>query len=766
MQSSRANKVIGIVWVVFISLILGIVLFFYSVSINFMNLYGTLPGLKILENPESEVASEIYFSDRDQKGELKIIGKYYRQNRSNTKYEDLSPHLVNALLAQEDARFYKHSGIDFEAILRAVIFLGTQGGGSTLTQQLAKNLFKIRGDHNNGILKDVNFLKINIIIAKAKEMLMAIKLEKAYTKQEIMTMYLNTVDFGSNAFGIKVASETFFGKSPDKINVEEAAVLVGILGATYSYNPVYNYENSVNRRNRVLGQMHKYGYINDKELDSLSKLEINLEYYDVDNQSKGLATYFRSVVKLDLMRWCKANGYDLFADGLKVYTTIDSRLQAHAESAVNEHMPILQEQFNEHWKGRSPWVDENSKVLRGYVQNSVKKLKYYKHLKEKYRKSPDSVDYYINVPKKMRVFSWAGDIDTTFSTIDSLKYYRHILHAGFMAMDFRNGHIKAWVGGIDHRYFKYDHVRQGKRQPGSTFKPIVYTAAIDNGYTPCFELEDAPVTFILPTGESYTPKNASGRWSYEKLTLRQALGRSVNSVTANLMKRVGIEVVVDYAKKLGIQSELAPVPSLCLGTSDLSLYELVGTYGTFANKGLWTEPYYIQRIEDKYGNVLKEFLPKTKEALNAQTAEIMLYMLRGATEERNGTALGLYRWDLRRENMIAAKTGTTSNYSDGWFMGITKDLVAGAWVGAEERSIHFRSITLGSGSRMAMPIWGLFMKNVYADTTLNYDKGEFEQKVKIDIELDCSKFNNPFATDSVDADVPNLNDNPDRDIFN
>ncbi len=762
----KSSKVIAAIWVVFVSLVLGIVLFFYSVSINFMNLYGTLPGLKILENPESEVASEIYFSDRNSKGELKIIGKYYRQNRSNTKYEDLSPHLINALLAQEDARFYKHSGIDFEAILRAVIFLGSQGGGSTLTQQLAKNLFKIRGDHNNGILKDVNFLKINIIIAKAKEMLMAIKLEKAYTKQEIMTMYLNTVDFGSNAFGIKVASETFFGKSPEQINIEEAAVLVGILGATYSYNPVYNYDNSINRRNRVLGQMHKYGYINDKELDSLSNLKINLEYYDVDNQSKGLATYFRSVVKLDLMRWCNANGYDLFADGLKVYTTIDSRLQQHAEKAIEEHMPELQNKFNEHWKGRNPWVDENFRELRGYIRNSVKRLKYYKKLKEKYAEHPDSVEYYINLPKKMRVFSWNGDIDTTFSTIDSLKYYRHILHAGFMAMDFKNGHIKAWVGGIDHRYFKYDHVRQGKRQPGSTFKPIVYTAAIDNGYTPCFELEDAPVTFILPTGESYTPQNAEGRWSYEKLTLRQALGRSVNSVTANLMKRVGIEVVVDYAKKLGIQSELAPVPSLCLGTSDLSLYELVGTYGTFANKGLWTEPFYIQRIEDKYGNVLKEFLPRTKEALNAQTAEIMLYMLRGATEERNGTALGLYRWDLRKDNMIAAKTGTTSNYSDGWFMGITKDLVAGAWVGAEERSIHFRSIALGSGSRMAMPIWGLFMQKIYADSTLNFDKGDFEQKVKIDIELDCSKFNNPFANDSVDVDIPDLNENPDRDIFN
>ncbi|MEQ8360929.1 MAG: transglycosylase domain-containing protein [Cytophagales bacterium] len=762
----KSSKVIAAIWIVFVSLVLGIVLFFYSVSINFMNLYGTLPGLKILENPESEVASEIYFSDRNSRGELKIIGKYYRQNRSNTKYEDLSPHLINALLAQEDARFYKHSGIDFEAILRAVIFLGSQGGGSTLTQQLAKNLFKIRGDHNNGILKDINFLKINIIIAKAKEMLMAIKLEKAYTKQEIMTMYLNTVDFGSNAFGIKVASETFFGKSPEQVNIEEAAVLVGILGATYSYNPVYNYDNSINRRNRVLGQMHKYGYINDKEYDSLSNLEINLEYYDVDNQSKGLATYFRSVVKLDLMRWCKTNGYDLFADGLKVYTTIDSRLQQHAEKAIEQHMPELQNKFNEHWKGRNPWVDENFRELRGYIQNSVKRLKYYKNLKEKYAKHPDSVDYYINLPKKLRVFSWNGDIDTTFSTIDSLKYYRHILHAGFMAMDFKNGHIKAWVGGIDHRYFKYDHVRQGKRQPGSTFKPIVYTAAIDNGYTPCFELEDAPVTFILPTGESYTPQNAEGRWSYEKLTLRQALGRSVNSVTANLMKRVGIEVVVDYAKKLGIQSELAPVPSLCLGTSDLSLYELVGTYGTFANKGLWTEPFYIQRIEDKYGNVLKEFLPKTKEALNAQTAEIMLYMLRGATEERNGTALGLYRWDLRKDNMIAAKTGTTSNYSDGWFMGITKDLVAGAWVGAEERAIHFRSIALGSGSRMAMPIWGLFMQNIYADSTLNYEKGEFEQKVKLDIELDCSKFNNPFANDSVDVEIPDLNENPDRDIFN
>ncbi len=765
MQKSSNKIVIGI-WIAFASLVLAVFLFFYSVSINFMNLYGTLPGLKILENPESEVASEIYFSDRDKNGELKLIGKYYRQNRSNIKFQDLSPHLINTLVAQEDIRFYKHSGIDFEAMLRALLFLGTQGGGSTLTQQLAKNLFQIRGDHNNGLLKDVSFLKINTIIAKAKEMLLAIKLEKAYTKEEIMTMYLNTVDFGSNAYGIKVAAETFFGKTPDQLNIEESAVLVGILGATFTFNPVYNYENSFSRRNRVLGQLHKIAYINSRELDSLKNLPINLDLYDVDNQSKGSATYFRSVVKLDLMKWCDQNGYDLFEDGLKVYTTIDSRLQHYAEAAVNEHMPVLQAQFNDHWKGRNPWVDENYKELKGYIENSVKRLNYYKYLTNKYPSNPDSIDYFINKPKKMKVFSWKGDIDTTFSTVDSLKYYRYFLHSGFMAMDFRTGHIKAWVGDINHKYFKYDHVRQSKRQPGSTFKPIVYTAAIDNGYTPCFELEDAPVTFMLPTGESYTPKNADGVFSYEKLTLRQALGRSINSVTANLMKRVGIEVVIDYAKKLGIESTLDPVPSLCLGTSDLSLYELVGTYSTFANKGLWTEPFYIYKIEDKYGNVLKEFVPKTREALNAQTAEIMLYMLRGATEERNGTALGLYRWDVRNNNMIAAKTGTTSNYSDGWFMGITKDLVAGVWVGAEERAIHFRSIALGSGSKMAMPIWGIFMQKIYADTTLGLTKGNFDSSVEINIELDCSKFNNPYSTDSLDNQVPNFNDDPDRDVFN
>lgn len=766
MTNSRANKVIAVIWFTVIGLVAAVALFFYSVSINYMNLYGTLPGLKILENPESEVASEIYFADRDDNGGLKLIGKYYRQNRSNAEYEELSPNLINALLSQEDVRFQNHSGIDLEAILRAFIYLGSQGGGSTLTQQLAKNLFKIRGDHNNGILKDVNFLKINTIIAKAKEMLLSVELEKAYTKREILTMYLNTVDFGSNAFGIKVAAKTFFGKETEDLSVEESAVLVGILGGTFRYNPVYNYDNSFARRNRVLAQMHKFGYINAKDLDSIQNSEINLDQYDVDNQSKGSATYFRSVVKLDLMRWCEQNGYDLFADGLKVYTTIDSRMQEYAEEAIKEHMPTLQEQFNDHWKGRNPWVDQNFKELRGYIQNSVKRLRIYKNLSKKYKDTPDSVDFYLNKPKPMRVFTWGGVIDTTFSTVDSLKYYRHILHSGFMAMDYKTGHIKAWVGGIEHRFFKYDHVRQGKRQPGSTFKPIVYTAAIDNGYTPCFELEDAPVTFVLETGDSYTPKNSNNKFTYEKLTLREALGRSINSVTANLMKRVGIEVVVDYAKKLGIESELDAVPSLCLGTSDLSLYELVGTYGTFANNGLWTEPFYIQRIEDKYGNVLKEFIPRTREALNEQTAAIMLYMLRGATEERNGTALGLYRWDLRKDNEIAAKTGTTSNYSDGWFMGVTKDLVAGAWVGAEERSIHFRSIAYGSGSRMAMPVWGLFMQKVYQDSTLGYEKGPFEENVEIDIELDCSKFNNPYTADSAEAELPQFDNGPDRDIFN
>ncbi len=744
-------------WVILILGAGGLTFFFWGVATNFMGLFGSMPSLEILENPESELASEIYFADGS------LIGKYYRFNRQVATFDELSDPLRQALLAQEDIRFYDHSGVDLEAILRAVFFLGQRGGGSTLTQQLAKNLYKIRGDHNNGALKNIRVFKLNTIISKAKEMITSIKLERAYTKEEILTMYLNTVDFGGNSFGIKVAAKTFFGSTTDTLKAEEAAVLVGVLGATSRFNPVYNYDKSLARRNQVLSQMEKYEFLSKVEADSLRAMPINLDNYGVENQNQGLAPYFRTRVKVELMNWCKKNGYDLFADGLRIYSTIDPRMQKMAEIAVNEWMVKLQDTFNIHWQGAEPWVDEEFKPLKDYVKNSIRKTMNYRRLKRKFPNSSDSVEFYLNKKRKMRVFSWNGEIDTVFSSYDSLKYYRHFLHTGFMAMDPYTGHVKTWVGGINHKYFKFDHVKQGKRQPGSTFKPIVYTAAIDNGFSPCFELEDAPVTFVLPEGDSYTPNNANGRFSYEKLTLRQALARSVNSATANLLKRVGIEVVVDYARKLGISSQLAPVPSLCLGTSDVSLYELIGTYSTFANKGIWVEPYYIQRIEDKYGNVIREFVPRTAEALNPESASVMLYMLRGSTELSGGTGLGLYRWNLRNNNQIAAKTGTTSNYSDGWFMGITKDLVAGAWVGGEERSIHFRTISLGSGARMAMPIWGRFMQQVYQDSI--YTKGNLDIPEDLEIELDCNKYLNANPEDSLNLIDPSQFENPDKDIF-
>lgn len=755
-MKSAARKVIIILWVVLVLFSASITGFFWAVSTNFLELFGTMPSLEILENPESELASEIYFSDGS------LIGKYYRYNRQIAEFDELSPSLVNALLAQEDIRFYDHSGVDLEAILRAIFFLGQRGGGSTLTQQLAKNLYKIRGDHNNGLLKNIRIFKFNTIVSKAKEMITAIKLERAYTKEEILTMYLNTVDFGGNSFGIKVAAKTFFGSSTDTLRPEDAAVLVGVLGATNRFNPVYNYDKSFDRRNQVLNQMEKYEFLTEREHDSLVALPINLDNYGVENQNKGQAPYFRTRVKVELMNWCKKNGYDLFADGLRIYTTIDPRLQGMAEKAVSEWMAKLQDTFNIHWAGKEPWVDEEFKPLKDYIENSIKKTPYYRSLAKRYDQYPDSIQYFLNKKKKMRVFSWEGEVDTTFSTLDSLKYYRHFLHTGFMAMDPHTGHVKSWVGGINHKYFKFDHVKQGKRQPGSTFKPVVYTAAIDNGFSPCFELEDAPVTFVLPTGDSYTPKNANSRFSYEKMTLREALAKSVNSATANLLKRVGVEVVVDYARKLGIQSHLDAVPSLCLGTSDVSLFELIGTYSTFANNGIWVEPYYIERIEDKYGNLIREFIPKTSEALNPETAEIMLYMMRGATEISGGTGMGLYRWGLRDKNQIAAKTGTTSNYSDGWFIGITKDLVAGAWVGGEERSIHFRTISLGSGARMAMPIYGRFLQQAYADSI--YVKGKLGIPEELEIELDCNKYMNPLA-DSLEMIDPTQFDNPDKDIF-
>ncbi len=571
-----------------------------------------LTRFQSLENPESELASELYSADGF------LLGTYARENRSPVKYEELSPNLVQALIATEDVRFEEHSGIDMTAMIRVFvksILLGQDaGGGSTLSQQTAKNLFKTRTDATQGILSSVPGLRMLII--KTKEWIVATQLEKAYTKDEILTLYLNTSEFGSNAYGIKTAAGTFFNKLPSELAVQEAAVLVGLFKAPTYYSPVFNPDNSLRRRNTVLGQMVKNGTLGQSEFDSISKLPIELDYR-VRNQNHGLATYFREIVKADLIKWTKENlksdgsSYDLFGDGLKIYVTLDSRMQRYAEEAVQEHMSVLQEAFYKEMGSRDPWIDENWQVIPNFIENAVKRTEAYRLLKVRYGNNTDSIDFKLNEKKKMRVFSWDGEIDTLMSTMDSMRYYKKFLQAGFMSMDPETGHIKA-VGGIDHKYFKFDHVKQAKRQPGSTFKPFVYAAAIENGYSPCYSVVDQPVEVYIPGQPAWSPSNADGKFSYQKMTIRQAMAESVNSVTAYMMKKLSPRIVIETARRLGITSDLEEVPSLALGVNDVSVFEMAGAFGTFVNKGEHTTPYYIDRIEDKNGNVIQQFTPRKK----------------------------------------------------------------------------------------------------------------------------------------------------------
>uniref|UniRef100_UPI0040478A78 penicillin-binding protein 1A n=1 Tax=Algoriphagus sp. TaxID=1872435 RepID=UPI0040478A78 len=740
-QTNWASKVIHYIWIAFIGGLVFFVLFVWMVSINFLGFFGALPDFKALENPDSELASEMYAADGV------LLGTFARENRSPVTYEELSPNLVQALIATEDERFEAHSGIDLQAMLRVFvksILLGQDaGGGSTLSQQTAKNLFKTRTDAGAGFLSSIP--GVRMLIIKTKEWIVATQLERAYTKNEILTLYLNTSEFGSNAFGIKTAAKTFFNKTPAELSIQESAVLVGLFKAPTYYSPVFNPENSLRRRNTVLYQMVKNEVLEEAAYDSISKIPIVLDYR-VQNQNQGLATYFREIVKADLIKWTKENlksdgsAYDLFGDGLKIYVTIDSRMQRYAEEAMQEHMASLQQAFYKEMGKRDPWIDENWQVIPGFIETAVKRTERYRILKDRYGNQPDSIQLKLNEKKKMKVFSWKGEQDTLMSTMDSLAYYKKFLQAGFLSMDPHTGHIKAWVGGMDHKYFKFDHVKQGKRQPGSTFKPFVYAAAIENGYSPCYSVVDQPVEVYIPDQPAWSPSNADGKFSYEKMTIRKAMAQSVNSVTAYMMKKLSPKLVIETARRLGITSELEEVPSLALGVNDVSIYEMVGAFGTFVNKGEHTTPYYIDRIEDKNGNVLQQFTPKKRPAMSEEHAYLMTYMLRGGFEEESGTSQGV-PWTLREGNELGGKTGTTQNASDGWYMGISKDLVSGTWVGGDDRAIHFRSWIAGQGSRTARPIWVNYMAKVYADPSLGYTKGPFPRPERpLSIEIDCDKY--------------------------
>jgi penicillin-binding protein 1A len=730
----------------------GLILFYiFSVSVNLLWLFGEMPDLKILENPKSETASELISEDQ------KSLGKYFVENRTPIEIDQVSPNLIEALIATEDARFVNHSGIDPRSLVR--VFTGvvsgnsSSGGGSTLTQQVAKNLFNTRSEEYRGILGQVPFVKT--VINKTKEWILSVVLERKYTKREIMQMYLNTVSFGNNTYGVKVASKTYFDKEPWDLAISEAALLVGMLQNPTLYNPLRFPQNALNRRNTVLGQMSKYDYVEEQQFNSLKEKPLGLKF-TVDSHNTGPAPYFRESMKGFLKAWIKGyneendTDFDLYTSGLKIYTTIDSRMQRYQEEAVRDHMKQQQKLFDDHWRGRNPWIDANGKEIGGFLERAVKMSPHFISLKSDL--GEEEAWKAMRRPRKMKVFSWEGEKEITMSPIDSIKYYKRFLRSGMMSMDPRNGHVKAWVGGINFKYLKYDHVKQGKRQPGSTFKPFVYVSGLDKSFlTLCDHVIDEPVHFGLSDGVpgGWTPHNSNNKYSYQSLSLRQALGKSVNTVSAHIMKMVRPKTVVEYAHKLGITSKLDAKPALCLGVSDVSVYEMVGAYCSFANGGHRTEPMTILRIEDKHGNVLQEFFQKQNQELSDNMAYNMLYLMRGAVEDPGGTAGRLRQWGVVDGNEIAAKTGTTSNYSDGWFMGMTQNLVTGIWVGGEDRSIHFRTIALGQGGRMAMPAWGMFMQKVYNDQTLvDYRKGPFIKPSSY--ERECST----FSTDSTNTYIP------------
>lgn len=687
-----------------------------------------LPSFSELENPKSALASEIISGDQV------VIGKYYIQNRTNVHYYELSPNLVNALKATEDVRFESHSGVDLRGLLRAVFRAGTAGGGSTITQQLAKNLFHERPDS-----------KLERVIQKIQEWIIAVELERRYTKEEIMAMYLNTVEFSSNAFGIKSASRTYFNKLPDSLNVQEAAVLIGMLQAPTKYNPVRNPNNSLSRRNVVLSQLNKYDFITDEQYDSLKALPIKLDYQQ-DDHNYGLATYFREVLRKEMLAWCKehtnnATGkpYNLYTDGLKIYTTIDSRMQRYAEEAMKEHLTELQRKFNEHWKGKVPWEDHPEVITEG-----LKRSDRYISMKAS-GATQKEIDKAFATKVDMKIFTWKGERDTLLSPMDSIKYYKKMLQCGFMAVEPKSGAVKAWVGGNDYRFFKYDHVKEGRRQVGSTFKPFLYTLAMQEGYSPCYKVPNVRVYFDMPTGESWSPENSDAEYG-GMLTLKQGLAESVNCVSAYLMKQFGPQAMIEICRKMGITSPIDAVPAICLGTPDVSVYEMVGAYATFANKGVFTQPQYLTRIEDKNGNVLQEFVPRQVEAISEETAYLMTNLMQGVVQFGTGARL---RGQYKLTAPIAGKTGTTQNQSDGWFIGITPQLAAGCWVGCEDRVVHFRSIEMGQGAREAMPIWALFMQRVYADKTINLYTGDFPSPTEpLSVELDCNKYKQEGGTSS------------------
>ncbi|MDX1829665.1 MAG: transglycosylase domain-containing protein [Lutibacter sp.] len=722
--------------------------------------FGPLPTFEELENPEKNLATEVISLDGQ------TLGKYAYENRTPVKYKDLPQNLVNALVATEDERFYEHSGIDFKSSIRAVVKMGSEGGGSTITQQLAKLLFHGEGSKNVA----------ERILQKIKEYVIAVELEREYTKQEIITMYLNKYDFLNQAVGIRSASRIYFGKEPKELTIPESAMLVGMLKNASLFNPLRESRKKLvkKRRNVVLHQMAKNDFITEKQKDSLQKTDLGLNV-NREGHSDGHATYFREYLRDFMKNWIKNNPkpdgtfYNLHRDGLKIYVTIDSRMQTYAEEAMKEHMANLQRVFFKEQKHNktAPFYDLDKHQIANTMLQAMKRSNRW-HRMKKQGKSEKEILASFNEKVKMSVFSWKGDKDTIMTPKDSIRYYKYFLRAGLLSIEPQTGYIKAWVGGINYKHFQFDAVKQQKRQVGSTFKPFVYASAINQlKLSPCYKLPNTLYTipkekYGMP--EDWTPKNASDEYGGE-LTLKDALANSVNVITAKLIDMVNPKTVVNLAKSAGITSKIPEVPAIALGTVDLSLYEMVGAYTTFANKGLRIAPMMLVKIEDKNGTVLERFIPKSKEVLSEESAYVVIKLLEGVTESGSGVRLRS-KWGKYPDNVstgypyeftnpIAGKTGTTQNQSDGWFMGMVPNLATGVWVGGEDRSIHFAGIDKGQGATMALPIWALYYKKLYADKDLHVSQDDFKKPEKLTIQVDCDK-----NTDKDNPDEKSVDDNP------
>lgn len=741
--------------VAFVSSTLALFLYLGMVDINFLWLFGKSPGFAQIMHPNTSEASEIYSADN------KLIGKYFNENRTPVKYDEVNPQFWHALVDTEDERFYHHFGIDFQGMFAAMkdaLIHHDARGASTITQQLAKNMFRVRTQYSTGLIGKIP--GIRILVMKSKEWIIALKLEMLYDKKDIITMYANTVDFGSNAFGIKTACKTYFNTTPKNITTEQAAVLVGMLKATTHYNPITNPQNSLRRRNVVLNNMVAHGDLSKQVFDSLSVEPIKLNY-SVETNYDGQAKYFREAVADYLKDWCHDNGYDLYSSGLKIYTTIDTRLQKYAEDAAIKQMKQIQRNFNNHWGNRDPWIDENGKVIPNFIEGIAQRQPVYKSLVARFPNNPDSIKYYLNKPHTVKLFDYEkGTIEKELSTMDSIRYMVHFMHCAFLAMEPQTGAVKAWVGDIDFNSWKYDKVT-AMRQPGSTFKLFVYTEAMNQGLTPCDKRRDEYISMQVYDKRkhemtTWTPSNANGSFSGDSMALKSAFARSINSVAVRLGQEMGISRIIETAHKMGIKSPLDDAPSLALGSSDVNLLEMVNAYATVANDGKHHEPVLVTRILDKDGNEVYAVPTGEEQAISYKSAFLVQQLLESGMREPGGTSMALWGYvGNYRDTDFGGKTGTSNNHSDAWFMGVSPKLVVGAWVGGEYRSIHFRTGALGQGSRTALPICGYFLQAVFKDPAFKHYHSKFPPAKDDDITRDmynCASYYTPVRRDTTHSD--------------